>query len=414
MTISRRALLRGAGVSGIAIALPFLEAMPRARAGASGEPRAKRSVLFHWPDGAEMHDWRWEEGRACVQREELGDLQSHLQVVTGLSSIAGQSEDGGFGTPHARPSWNVGSELRVVPGVGIDGPSIDFVSGDHLARTHSTPFSQIFAAPFTKAGSGGPGVAFLADGSRHSPISQPSVLFQRLFASSIDPEAAAYLALRRRSILDYVRDDASRLSARLGAADRIRLDRHLEAIRALERSLNRPMCDAPGLPPEAEPVNAPSTAIMPRAEALVDLQLLALKCGLTNQIYFSMGHSQCTHYPHELEAELGEACNASEAHQISHWNASSASYDHLGWYQALVRWRMRPFIRMMRFLVDNEGADGLPLIDSTAVVAFSELSFGGVHCPYDLPIMVGGAGMTGGGVIDYPCSVPVAREDAAP
>jgi hypothetical protein len=402
-TISRRTLLRGAGLSGIAIALPHLEAMSVARADA---PRASRFVLFHWPDGVEMNDWRWRDGAASVQRSELGDLRSRLAVVTGLSSLAGQTAPGGFGTPHALPAFTAVTGTPITPGGGAVGASIDVVASNHLASTSPSTFNRIFAAPFQRAGGGGPGIAYLEDGARQAPMTQPSVLFRQLFAAEIDEEAAAYLALRRRSILDYVRDDARRLGARLGAADRIRLDRHLEAIRGLERSIVRPMCDAPGLPPEAEPVNAPESAIMPRAEALVDLQMLALSCGLTNALYFSMGHAQCTHYPYELEAELGEACNASEAHQITHGHGLSASYGGFGWYQALVRWRLRPFLRMMRFLVENDGADGAPLIDSTAVIAFSELSWGGNHNPYDLPVMVGGAGIAGGGMIHYPCTVP--------
>jgi hypothetical protein len=407
--ISRRTVLRSAGLSGIAIALPFLEAFPRPRARAGG-PAAERMVLYHWPDGAQMHDWWWQDGVESVQRSELADVMPHLKVVSGLSALEGQTVEGGFGTPHALPARTVATGRPAIPGEPCDGPSIDFVAGEFLAREYSTVISSIYSAPFRRAGSGGPGLAFLADGSGNPPVSQPSVLFQQLFASELDEEAARYLALRRQSILDYVRDDARRLNARLGAEDRIRLDGHLESIRALERAVVRPTCDAPGAPPEVEPVNAPEDAIMPRANALVDLQLLALKCGLTRSIYFSMGHSQCTHYPFELETEIGAPCGASEAHQISHGHGNSPGMDGRAWYQAMVKWRLRPFGTIMRYLASTEGPDGAPLLDKTAVVAFSELSFGGVHDPYDLPVMVGGAGIRGGDHVHYPCDVALSRE----
>jgi hypothetical protein len=51
---------------------------------------------------------------------------------------------------------------------------------------------------------------------------------------------------RRKSVLDFVRADLGRLSPRLPADERPRLERHLESLRELERSLSNPSTSTAG------------------------------------------------------------------------------------------------------------------------------------------------------------------------
>ena len=54
---------------------------------------------------------------------------------------------------------------------------------------------------------------------------------------SQDAQTLQNIEARRRSILDFVRDDLNDLHGRLGAVERTKMDRHLDAIRSVERSL---------------------------------------------------------------------------------------------------------------------------------------------------------------------------------
>lgn len=64
---------------------------------------------------------------------------------------------------------------------------------------------------------------------------RPSQLFMQLFGDpNIDPAALDKLVKRRKSILDNVGGDFESLLPKVSGADRVKLQEHLEAIRALE------------------------------------------------------------------------------------------------------------------------------------------------------------------------------------
>src|SRR6202041_1048215 len=70
-------------------------------------------------------------------------------------------------------------------------------------------------------------------------INRPSEIFSRLFLSSTPQQANE--ELRRigegRSMLDFVGDQAKRLSKRVSTADRARLDEYYDSVRDVEKQL---------------------------------------------------------------------------------------------------------------------------------------------------------------------------------
>jgi hypothetical protein len=83
----------------------------------------------------------------------------------------------------------------------------------------------------------------------------PRLVFERLFAGPVKGEAEEARGRRARyqkSILDFVREDATRLRARVGAADQRKLDEYLQAVREVEGRVERA-----GRGPDAPP---PGTA----------------------------------------------------------------------------------------------------------------------------------------------------------
>jgi len=77
----------------------------------------------------------------------------------------------------------------------------------------------------------------------NSPIYEPKAVFNRLFADGASSNGsegqaqAAKLAKVPKSVLDAVLQDGAR-NQRLGAADKHRVEQHLEAIRAIELRLD--------------------------------------------------------------------------------------------------------------------------------------------------------------------------------
>src|SRR5688572_22114242 len=78
----------------------------------------------------------------------------------------------------------------------------------------------------------------------------PKLAFERLFATAPNAERAQRDA-RRKSILDFVREDSRDLAGRLGANDVRKLDEYFAAIRDIELRIERaeklPPMKAPGI-----------------------------------------------------------------------------------------------------------------------------------------------------------------------
>src|SRR5688572_2097791 len=107
--LSRRSLLRGLGFAGIAIGLPPLESMVGEGNVAHAAPGgvADRFVLFHFNHGAYMGDWIPKStGPLTTLPDQLAPLAPHksrIQVVSGLSNMAGGESSCCDGNPHSMP-----------------------------------------------------------------------------------------------------------------------------------------------------------------------------------------------------------------------------------------------------------------------------------------------------------------------
>lgn len=104
--------------------------------------------------------------------------------------------------------------------------------------------------------------------------------------SSVDTQRL--LALKRRSVFDFMLDDIKRAQAALGPAERAKLDEYLTSIRAVEETrskLDQQMQSAPAC---AAPSLSPSLATYEeRIAAHFEVATLALKCNLTQVVVLS-------------------------------------------------------------------------------------------------------------------------------
>src|SRR5258706_28810 len=74
------------------------------------------------------------------------------------------------------------------------------------------------------------------------PETNPRSVFERLFGAEegpLDPEARARRLWRRRSILDLVDERTRSLALDLGPSDRRKIDEYLNALREIERQIER-------------------------------------------------------------------------------------------------------------------------------------------------------------------------------
>jgi hypothetical protein len=298
LRLSRRTLLRGAGV---AIGLPVLDAMLTDRGLFHGRAQAAppvRLVTFFWANGPRGSKWA-PSAVGALDASTLGpcmrdafapvagkpDVLPYINVVTGLG---------------ADDTWKSGHSCAMMAcgyGGGDDhnnfgnwptAASIDQILAAKLGTTTRLPSLAVTPyKPYTDL----PGWAYLSwkDGGKPiPPYRSPKDVWALLVgpgagAAAGDPGAAARAASRRKTLLDFIADDTKRLQARLGAADRARVDEHLASIAELERLLTAPAaapgagCSAP-----ADPTGLPAD------EAFLKLIALAFRCDYTRYASFML------------------------------------------------------------------------------------------------------------------------------
>lgn len=177
------------------------------------------------------------------------------------------------------------------------GPTIDRFIAKKIGEQDT--FSSLYLGPAYSAGGGGPtGACADGAGKGYSGYAHPMKAYEAIFrggaAGQSSPEETAALLAQNRSALDAIKADVSRLSGALAAPERERMDQYLESLRALERQLGN-LAAAGACQAETPKLGScnkskPSYETISRenVEALAQIGLNALKCGLTHVLHLTI------------------------------------------------------------------------------------------------------------------------------
>jgi hypothetical protein len=225
--ISRRAFLRGAGVS---LALPFLDAMwPRnLLAGESVAP--KRIVAICTSLGIYGPAFFPKEpGRDYASMPYLDLIKEHRDNFTVFSGLSHPDQSGADGHS-SQQTWLTSARH---PGLGgfRNTISIDQYVAERKGVETRFP-SLIF-------GTSNSSQSYTASGVMIPAEDHPSQIFAKLFIDGTPEEIERQIRKLRegRSIMDTVADEAKRFGSRVGAADRDKLDEYFTSVREMERRL---------------------------------------------------------------------------------------------------------------------------------------------------------------------------------
>lgn len=390
--MNRRTLLRGAGA---AMALPFMEAMAPCARAADTVSRPRRLAVFYTPNGMMMDQFRPAATGADYALpptlEPLAPFRHQMTVITGLGHPQAAAM-GDLSAGHGRscPAFLTGTHVRQTEGSDIRcAISMDQVYARHLGDATQLPSLEIGIDPPSLLGSCdiGYSCAYTNGISWMSPTvplpvaANPGEVFERLFGDGDAVDAQGRLAQWRRqaSILDFVREDAARLSGQLGAADRRKLDEYLSATRDIERRIQRaaaaPMADAGSMP---RPAGIPDS-FDEHVRLMIDLQVLAMQADITRVATFMIGREICNRtYP-----EIGVP---DSHHMLSHHGNMAEKKAKLA---VINRHHMVYFAYLLRRL--SEVKDGeASLLDRSFVLRGSAFGDSNEHDHMDLPVIVAG------------------------
>jgi hypothetical protein len=365
LRIGRRQLLAATGLSGASL---FLPSVFGSRVRAQNAP-IKRLVIMTQHHGTVQNRWRmlrdnkdygnWEyafddadPNSFSVIMRPLHAHRADLLVVEGLAqaSSLGDRATNNHNTGHL----HVLTGAKMVDDMNSGGPTVDQIIARQVAvpgRIHSLEMAT--RNPWI-------GGMINLEASQRAPVeTSPGAIFDRLFPGGSapagkqqqEPSERDKIRSARKSVLDFVAQEYSLISPRLGREDRTRLDMHRELIRDLEMrvgALSSLSCTAPDGVSGGDQLQT--------AKAFADMTAAAFACDLTRVATIQVQQLDNS----EFGAPPGDV-HQDFAHQTN-------SDDSLKRYS------------------DGNGT----LLDSTAVLWVSELAIG----PHDLdkiPIVLAGS-----------------------
>ncbi|MFO7179100.1 MAG: DUF1552 domain-containing protein [Pseudomonadota bacterium] len=403
--LSRRQLLRGALAATAAI--PLLDA-ERTRAQSAAYP--KRFVVFYTPNGTLSSGWKPQGTETSFT---LGPLMSPLEpfkskmlIFSGINLGAVQNSN--YGSEHAR---GVGALLTARP--LLKGNFRSFMSTNagwasgisldqHLANTLNppTPFKTLELGVQVRDAEVRGRISYKGADQPVPPREDPYDTFNQLFGAAAPPSMPGgnpeldRLRLLRRSVFDLLREDIAAVRATLGREDRVKLEAHLDAIRAIEGRLAAPSdmgattvpaapagaaCAAPSL---GERIDLADDNNMPAISKLqLDLAAAALACDQTRIVTIQYSYAESEHlYPF-----LGLSRNH---HDISHdWKEPGFTE-----YSKIHTWFAEQLAYFLGKLDGYQEGDRT-LLDNTVVFWGTEIGESRLHALSDMPYaLIGSAG----------------------
>jgi hypothetical protein len=394
--IARRTMLRGLGAT---LALPLLDGMVPAFTPllkSAARPVSRLGVVYV-PMGAVMNNWTpTTEGAGFEMSpilEPIAPFRSRILVLSDLDNAPAVARLGEPAGGHGRIGGAFLTGVHAKPTEGADfetGVSFDQIAAAHLGQQTELSSLELGLEVSGLAGACDVGyscayVNTLCWRSPTSPLpmeNNPRAVFERLFGDSdtTDPAARRARMERDRSILDSITETVGDLRKSLGVRDRAKLTEYLEAIRDVERRIQRAEAESAGqLPVVERPTGSIGASFEEYAKLMFDLQVLAYQSDLTRVITFMIGKELSSRtYP-----EIGVP---DQHHPLSHHQNDPQKLEKLTRINAFHMSLFAYYVNRLQSTEEGEGS----LLDHVMLLYGSGMSNSNLHIPHKLPILVAG------------------------
>ena len=399
MLSSRRSLLKGLGLVP-AVALPVLRS---SRAFAQTAP-VRLIVLFKGNGTIEQSFWPGAPGAnftvpAGGILEPLMPLRAKLNVLKGVHYDSGDKFVNAAAHQKGPVACLTGGGANTGPFGGGNGNSSGYGNNISIDQYIAGKWGVNTRLKTLEIGVGIRGVSnrnrisYLGNNQPVGPEGDPAKAFARVFsnftpaAPGASPGAGEAEVMKnlaaRRSVLDFVKADLARLGPRLPLDERPRLERHLDSLRELERSLSNPTSVAAGA--ACKPVDAmPVKDYVVDSKAQLDLVYQTLACDQTRLITFIWtGETSQQTYPwlgfndphHDMSHRPdGDAATRAKLIKVNRWFVEQVAY-----LAAKLDSVMEP--------------NGKTMLDNSLLIFTDGLSKGNNHSRKNIPwVLMGSAG----------------------
>lgn len=378
----RRTVLRWMGLQ---LALPLLSSVIPSTSRAQSLGRSRFIGVF-FPNGAYMpggEDGNWNFAEALAPLAAAG-LQNNAMIMRGLFN----------GVSGVDPHWqNAAGFLSCRPIVLGDaavarcGKSLDqFVADQQPSALRSlevgAPYYHVH--PLNDH----PGysndylnrISWQTDDSFRSPIADPRQMFEKIFGvSSGSAGQIRHLHDRKKSILDFLHKDATRLSARMPSEYRPVVSTYMDTVREIELQLDSGGAGSCSTQPPAptQDFSDDQARYVERYQLMHRMIAVAMQCGSTNVATMMYGPSSSDLHCAEV---LGSGAGH---HSCAHNQGQGPLIDRLRGMNQVHAGLLADLLSQLR---------QLNLLDSTLVMYGSDMSDGDLHRTENLPVLLCGAG----------------------
>ena len=405
-------MLRGMGV---AVALPWLEAMTPAaplianvaRAGEAPTATPVRMAFMYVPNGMHMPHWKPsgpdpKNFKLKPILKPVEQFRDKMNIISGLS-LSGAEAHGDGGGDHARSvaSFLTGAHPKKTHGSNIrNGISVDQVAAERIGHLTRLKSLEIGTEESSTGGQCDTGYSCLYTSNiswrtERSPLSKevnPAAIFERLFGSdhhnNSDKRSLKTKEKNRKSILDFVNQEAKLLHHDLGVTDRRKLDEYLYAVRDIERrlgsteKLDQRETDFSSF---QRPIGVPRQYDA-HVKLLLDMMVLAFQSDSTRVASFMFANAASNRAYTNLSIKDGH-------HNISHHGNARAKQQKISEINTFHMTLMNHFLKRLDSIPEGDGT----LLDNSMVLYGSGIADGNTHSHKNLPIAMFGSG---GGAIE--------------
>ena len=380
--ISRRAVLRGAGVT---IALPWLESLPALANTKSSETFPQRFGVVFMGNGINEDHWSAEGSGAEMKLSKtlsvLEPLKQKINVIDGLFNKAATGQ--GI-HPGQTGSLLSGAEIQrgaiIKSGISVDQMIAARVGQDtaqsSIVLACEQPMTGYHESNFSMAYS-----SHISWRTAESPVPvevYPSLAFDNLFENRG--------SLRNISILDRAKERAEALSRTVSSSDKAKLDEYLTSVREVERRVEglRKSKDEVKAKDELAPSMERPAAGLPEhlpdhTRLMCDIIAIAFQTDRTRVASLLLARDLSALYYPFLGVKKGH-------HAASHNNQSEG-------YERIARFHLSQFAYLAEKLDKMPEGEGT-VLDNSCLMFLSNLWIGRLHDNTRLPVVLAG-GMGG-------------------
>jgi hypothetical protein len=386
-TISRRTVLRGAGVT---MALPFLQSLPAFADATMPATFPKRFAVLFMGNGINEDHWSAEGSGEAMKLSKtlsiLEPLKHKINVIDGLFNKAATGQgihpaqtgsllSGAHIQKGAIVRAGISVDQMIASRIGDDTPQSSIVLACELPMTgyHETNFSLAYSSHISWQ-------------TPDSPVPvevYPSLAFDNLFENRG--------SLRNLSILDRVKDRAETLSRKISSSDKTKLDEYLTSVREVEKRVGGMRKTKEQAEDSAKqrnravftmerPANGLPEDLREHARLMCDIIAIAFQTDKTRVASLLLARDLSALYYPFLEVREGH-------HAASHNNLSDG-------YERIARFHLSQLVYLAQKLESMPEGNGT-VLDNSCLMFLSNMWAGRKHDNFRLPlVLAGGLGGT--------------------